>query len=312
LRDGSTVTLTGAGEPVTFTPPTGHMGNGEVERAMTLASRDLRTAGITNPTPEQLHTALMGGTVTNARGETTSMDGVLALRSEGMGWGQVAHTIGVSPAQSERGAQNSQRAAGSFASIGEGRRTERSTHALSASSDRNQLSPQGTQATAISSSSAVANASLGDRDRDTRQARNGRSTERSSDVARIGARVNSRAGHSHGDRGHSLQQAKDHNDARSVASIGSGPGHGKGHSNASAAGAVSSESAISGPGHSNPGNRSHASKAKGGPGSQGSGTDHGGLHGPGGTGGGSFSASASGTASAGGDVGGGHGGGKGK
>jgi hypothetical protein len=250
----------------------------------------------------------MGGTVTNARGETTSMDGVLALRSEGMGWGQVAHTIGVHPAQSERGADNSRRAAGSFASIGEGRRSERSAHALSASSDRNQLSPQGTQATAISSHSAVANASPGDRD--TRQARSSRSTERGSDVGRIDTRINSRLGDSHGDRGHSLQ-AKDRNDARSVASIGSGPGHGKGHSNASAAGAVSSESAFNGPGHSGPGNRGHASKSQGGPGSHGSGPDHG-LSGPGGNGGGSFSASASGTASAGGDLGGGHGGGKGK
>jgi hypothetical protein len=270
------------------------MGNGEVERALTLASRDLRTAGITNPTPEQLQAALTGGTVTNGQGESTTMDGVLTLRSEGMGWGQIAHTIGVSPAQSERGAEKS-RGAGAFASSGEGRHA---AHALSASSERNQVSPQGTQATAISSSSAVANASTGDRGGDTRQARDG-STARSSDLARIDTRVNNRIGDSHGDRGQALK-AKDRNDARSVASIGGGPGHGKGHSNnASAAGGVSSESAFGGSsGHSGPG----SSKAKSGPGSHGSNPDHG-------MGGSSFSASASGTTAAG---GGGPGGGKGK
>lgn len=312
LRSGTAVTLVGSGESVTFTPPTGHMGNGEVERAMTLASRDLRDAGITNPTPEQFQTALMGGTVTNAQGQTTSMDGVLTLRSQGMGWGQVAQTIGVHPSQSEQGAANSRRggsnSAGSFAS----RHSERSAHALSASSERNQLSHEGTQATAISSSSAIANASIGDRDRDARQARDSRSTDRSSDLARIDTRINSRIGDSPGDRGHSLQ-TKDRNDARSVASIGGGDrmGRDKSHSNASAAGAVSTESAFNGPAQAGPGNRSHAStNAKSGLGTGGSNRDHG-LHGPSGSTDGSFSASAGGELGGGG-TGKGHGGGKGK
>ncbi|HET9403821.1 MAG TPA: hypothetical protein VFO57_04505 [Burkholderiales bacterium] len=85
------------------------MGNGEVERAMTLASRDLAAAGIDNPTPQQTEAALMGGTVTNAQGQSTDMQGVLQLRSQGMGWGQIANTIGVHPSQSERGAVNSMR-----------------------------------------------------------------------------------------------------------------------------------------------------------------------------------------------------------
>jgi hypothetical protein len=110
LRTGSEITLTGpSGERAAFTPPTGKMGNGEAERAITLANRDLASAGITNPTPQQTEAALMGGTVTNAQGEKTDMPGVLQLRSQGMGWGQIANTIDVHPSQSERGAANSMR-----------------------------------------------------------------------------------------------------------------------------------------------------------------------------------------------------------
>ena len=110
LRTGSEITLTGpSGERAAFTPPTGRMGNGEAERAMTLANRDLASAGITNPTPQQTEAALMGGTVTNAQGEKTDMPGVLQLRSQGMGWGQIANTIDVHPSQSGRGAANSMR-----------------------------------------------------------------------------------------------------------------------------------------------------------------------------------------------------------
>jgi hypothetical protein len=100
LRTGSAITLTSAqgttGTSTTFTPPTRPMGYGNITRAMTLATRQLSAAGITNPTPQQLQTALMGGTLTTATG-TVQMQGVLQLRSQGMGWGEVAHTIGVQP-----------------------------------------------------------------------------------------------------------------------------------------------------------------------------------------------------------------------
>jgi hypothetical protein len=86
---------------------------GQQDRALTLANRDLAAAGITSPTPQQTEAALMGGTVTNAQGQTSEMAGVLQLRSQGLGWGQVAHTIGVHPAQSEQGASRSMRGAGS-------------------------------------------------------------------------------------------------------------------------------------------------------------------------------------------------------
>jgi hypothetical protein len=105
LRTGSAITLTSAqgttGTSTTFTPPTRPMGYGNITRAMTLATRQLSAAGITNPTPQQLQTALMGGTLTTATG-TVRMQGVLQLRSEGMGWGQIAHTIGVQPGMGAR------------------------------------------------------------------------------------------------------------------------------------------------------------------------------------------------------------------
>jgi hypothetical protein len=114
LRTGSAVTLTStqtstAGTPVTqsvtFTPPTRPMGYGNITRALTLASRELAAAGIRNPTPQQLQTALTGGTITTAQG-TVKMPGVLQLRSQGMGWGQIAHTIGVPPGKGTSGHEN--------------------------------------------------------------------------------------------------------------------------------------------------------------------------------------------------------------
>jgi len=86
---------------------------GQRDRALTLANRDLAAAGITNPTQQQTQAALTGGTVTNGQGQTTEMQGVLTLREQGLGWGQVAHTIGVHPSQSERGASQSMRGFGS-------------------------------------------------------------------------------------------------------------------------------------------------------------------------------------------------------
>ena len=78
----------------TFTPPTKPMGWGNVKHALSLAQDQLTRAGITNPTAEQLQTALMGGDLvrTNADGTTTttSVRGVLTMRADGMGWGNIA------------------------------------------------------------------------------------------------------------------------------------------------------------------------------------------------------------------------------
>jgi hypothetical protein len=107
LRSGGAITLNGTGsEAVTFTPPTRHMGWGNVNKALSLAQAQLAAQGITNPTPEQLKVALLGGTLdsgatattgTNTTIQTVEMQGVLALRSQGMGWGKIAHTLGVRP-----------------------------------------------------------------------------------------------------------------------------------------------------------------------------------------------------------------------
>jgi len=96
LREGKAVTLTSKTEIASFTPPTKPMGYGNVTRAMDLAQRDLAAAGITNPTPTQIQTAMMGGTIRTVNGDVT-FQGVLTLRSQGMGWGQIAHTVGVHP-----------------------------------------------------------------------------------------------------------------------------------------------------------------------------------------------------------------------
>lgn len=99
LRNGAPITLAstdakGATTSATFTPPTGKMGYGNVYISMSLAKQQLAAAGITEPTAQQLEAALMGGTVTNSSGQTTTMTGVLQLRADGMGWGQIAQHYG--------------------------------------------------------------------------------------------------------------------------------------------------------------------------------------------------------------------------
>ena len=110
LRNGTDVTLTtvvlppeGSTEPpttttTTFTPPTGKMGWGNVKHSLALAQDALARAGVANPTAEQLQTALNGGdiVVTNADGttNTTTLRGILTMRAEGMGWGNIAKTGG--------------------------------------------------------------------------------------------------------------------------------------------------------------------------------------------------------------------------
>lgn len=110
LRTGSSITLTdngaaGTAGSVTFTPSTRPMGYGNITRTLDFANRSLAESGITHPTAQQLQAALTGGTVTNAQGQVITLDGVLQLRSDGMGWGQVAHELGISPAASLQGQQ---------------------------------------------------------------------------------------------------------------------------------------------------------------------------------------------------------------
>lgn len=116
LRNGTPITLTSTtttpsstpgGLPVTtttntvITPPTGQMGFGNVYISLALAKQQLSTLGITQPTPEQLQAALTGGTITQTTGAgatatttTTNLQGILTMRSQNMGWGQIAHKLG--------------------------------------------------------------------------------------------------------------------------------------------------------------------------------------------------------------------------
>ena len=89
-------TTTGTPVPVetTFTPPTKPMGWGNVAHALSLAQFSLAQAGITNPTNAQLQAALMGGDVTAADGSTVTLKGILQMRADGMGWGQIAKASG--------------------------------------------------------------------------------------------------------------------------------------------------------------------------------------------------------------------------
>ena len=97
LRGGSVITLAGASPAVpsaSFSPATGKLGMGNVNIALSLAKADLAKLGIANPTPAQLAAALNGGSLTTTRG-TVTMAGVLSQRSAGLGWGQIAHSMGV-------------------------------------------------------------------------------------------------------------------------------------------------------------------------------------------------------------------------
>ena len=106
LHGGTSITLvaptaTGAGTTTsagtTFTPATGKLGNGEINIALSLAKAELQKLGITNPTADQLKAALNGGTITTTTGTTstpTNLKGVLTMRADKMGWGEIAKSLG--------------------------------------------------------------------------------------------------------------------------------------------------------------------------------------------------------------------------
>ncbi len=100
LRAGSEITLTteidGQAVQRTFQPVTGGQGYGEVLISLSLAERELAKAGITDPTPAQIEAALNGGVIAVGTGETAQtleLAGVLNLRAEGLGWGQIAREL---------------------------------------------------------------------------------------------------------------------------------------------------------------------------------------------------------------------------
>ena len=105
LRSGDAITLTETtpgtlpGDPpvvttVTIDSPTGPMGIGEVDHTLDLAKFQLAQSGITDPTASELQAVLTGGSITLADGTTTTYQGILAMRADGMGWGQIAQDLG--------------------------------------------------------------------------------------------------------------------------------------------------------------------------------------------------------------------------
>ena len=113
LREGSEITLVQRGQrSATFTPATGKMGYGNVSTSLALAQYQLAQQGITDPTPLQLKAALNGGTII-VNGKPVTFDGVLQMRADGLGWGQIAQQLGtkLGPVVSGIKAQNTQIAA---------------------------------------------------------------------------------------------------------------------------------------------------------------------------------------------------------
>lgn len=97
LRTGTPFDLTSTTTTTTVNPPTGPMGFGNVKITLALAEAQLSQYGITQPTPEQLQAALLGGTIMTGSGTsatTTDIQGVLTLRSQGMGWGDISKELG--------------------------------------------------------------------------------------------------------------------------------------------------------------------------------------------------------------------------
>ncbi len=101
LRNAQAITLTGnevsgrTDAAVTFTPPTRPMGWGNVSIALAIAQRELAVQGITSPTPQRLQAALMGGSIAVGNPpHKENLQGVLQLRSQGMGWGRIAKVYG--------------------------------------------------------------------------------------------------------------------------------------------------------------------------------------------------------------------------
>ncbi len=95
---GSAATTTTTTTSLTFDPPTRPMGYGNVFISLALAQEQLASYGITNPTPQQLQAALTGGTITIGSGttaRTVTLQGILAQRADGMGWGAIAKSLGM-------------------------------------------------------------------------------------------------------------------------------------------------------------------------------------------------------------------------
>lgn len=94
------------GPAVTIDPRGTQLGYGETYVALAMAAQELRQAGVTTcATPEQWRAALFGGPVTptgtqtGATGRTTQAPGIVALRTQGRSWSEIAQSTNVSLGQ---------------------------------------------------------------------------------------------------------------------------------------------------------------------------------------------------------------------
>lgn len=87
LRTGTPISLSpsptgpnATAPAASLSPATGKMGYGNINIALALAKTSLAKQGITNPTPSQL---------------SATLGGVLSQKADGIGWGQIAKSMGV-------------------------------------------------------------------------------------------------------------------------------------------------------------------------------------------------------------------------
>lgn len=96
LREGSAITFDdGVAETADVTiTPSAPMGYGNVFITLAVAQKTLADAGITEPTLLDVKTALEGGDIQLSETQTLSLAGILKMRAEGMGWGEIAKAGG--------------------------------------------------------------------------------------------------------------------------------------------------------------------------------------------------------------------------
>lgn len=78
---------------VRFMPSTDAMGWGNVDIALALAEADLKAKNVSAPKPEHVKFALMGGSLMTPTGNV-DFDGILKMRADGRGWGEIAKSLG--------------------------------------------------------------------------------------------------------------------------------------------------------------------------------------------------------------------------
>ena len=77
-------------ETVKFTPPTEPMGFGNVDLALAMMEADLKGKSVTSVKPRHIKAALVGGEPDGG----VTFEGILKLRAEGKGWGEIADLLG--------------------------------------------------------------------------------------------------------------------------------------------------------------------------------------------------------------------------